>query len=151
MRNVDIRPAEGWRIARITPDGCQYEAMPGWLIQEEVTYDASSGDTTGTTGFRQLVPGALIGTQLEAADQFASFWQVLGPGEPEPTQDDVIVEMSRRYGDGTLKQLPTRVPCPSCREDSYYVGKLDRYIHLDGSENFPCWLAIGRGKTTPDA
>lgn len=147
MKTVDIRPAEGWRIARITHDGCQYEAMPGWIIQEEVTYDGASGETTGTTGFRHVIPAALVGTQLEPADGLSTFWQIVGPSEPDPDDDDIIIETSRRYGDGTLKRLPSRVPCPHCKQDSHYASKLDRYVHLDGSDNARCWLAISRGET----
>ncbi|MFP8882619.1 hypothetical protein [Streptomyces mangrovi] len=39
------------------------------------------------------------------------------------------------------------VRCPACTADSIYVHQLDRYVHLDGSANRPCWLAITRGET----
>ncbi|MDX3708789.1 hypothetical protein PV733_07345 [Streptomyces europaeiscabiei] len=44
--------------------------------------------------------------------------------------------------------IPKVVPCPVCKNDSVYVRSLDRYVHYDGSDNFPCWLAIGRGEAS---
>ena len=44
--------------------------------------------------------------------------------------------------------LPEIVPCPACKADSVYVRSLDRYVHEDGSNNRPCWLACSRGETS---
>lgn len=37
-------------------------------------------------------------------------------------------------------------PCPACGKPSGYVSDLDRYSHMDGSENRACWLAATRGE-----
>lgn len=37
--------------------------------------------------------------------------------------------------------------CPICGTPSIYHELLDRYFHLDGSNNQPCWAAINRGET----
>ncbi len=39
-------------------------------------------------------------------------------------------------------------PCPSCSRPAELVRPLDRYFHLDGSENDPCWVRILRGGVT---
>lgn len=44
--------------------------------------------------------------------------------------------------------IPKLVPCPACHARSVYVRSLDRYVHEDGSDNRPCWLAISRGETS---
>jgi hypothetical protein len=36
--------------------------------------------------------------------------------------------------------------CPKCGRDAVYARDLDRYLHLDGSENHSCWVAISRGE-----
>lgn len=38
--------------------------------------------------------------------------------------------------------------CPVCQETSVYTRELDRYVHTDGSDNHPCWLALARGTAT---
>lgn len=44
--------------------------------------------------------------------------------------------------------LPKIVPCPACRAPSVRVRSLDRYVHENGSDNRPCWLAISRGEVS---
>lgn len=48
---------------------------------------------------------------------------------------------------GTRRPTVPAVPCPVCSVDSAYFRELDRYVHYDGSNNSPCWLAIGRGES----
>ncbi|MFF9153832.1 hypothetical protein ACF1AB_16565 [Streptomyces sp. NPDC014846] len=149
-RTVDFRPApDGWRTAWITRDGLAVMPMPGWIVQEEVEHNDQHTDDGRPTGHRNVVAGRIEDNGIEpiecAVDR--EFWLVLGPGEAEPTSDEVAIETSRRYSDGRLKGLSSAVPCPTCAGDSHYVSKLDRYIHLDGSENSSCWLAITRGTT----
>lgn len=40
----------------------------------------------------------------------------------------------------------TRERCPVCSAPSVYVRALDRFMHIDGTENRSCWLAILRGE-----
>lgn len=45
-------------------------------------------------------------------------------------------------------QTPTATKsdqCPICGQAATLVADLDRYVHLNGSSNQPCWLAILRG------
>jgi len=35
--------------------------------------------------------------------------------------------------------------CPACGFDSIYARQLDRFFHIDGSDNIDCWCAISRG------
>ena len=42
----------------------------------------------------------------------------------------------------------TAFSCPACTKTAMFVRALDRYVHVDGSENLPCWLRIARGETT---
>jgi hypothetical protein len=41
-----------------------------------------------------------------------------------------------------------RYACPVCAKTALFVRVLDRYVHVDGSENLTCWLASARGETT---
>ncbi len=38
--------------------------------------------------------------------------------------------------------------CPVCDKTAMFVAVLDRYVHVDGSENLTCWLRTGRGEAT---
>jgi len=42
----------------------------------------------------------------------------------------------------------SRYACPACAKAAMFVASLDRYVHVDGSANLPCWLATGRGEVT---
>jgi len=42
----------------------------------------------------------------------------------------------------------SRYTCPVCAKTAMFVPSLDRYVHVDGSENLSCWLATGRGEVT---
>jgi hypothetical protein len=35
--------------------------------------------------------------------------------------------------------------CPVCRLESFYHRGMDRYFHMWGEDNPPCWAAISRG------
>lgn len=37
------------------------------------------------------------------------------------------------------------VYCPVCGNPSVLVESLDRYMHVDGTSNRPCWLRLHRG------
>jgi predicted GIY-YIG superfamily endonuclease len=36
--------------------------------------------------------------------------------------------------------------CPACQRTARYDRGLDRYFHLDGTDNLECWAAISRGE-----
>lgn len=36
--------------------------------------------------------------------------------------------------------------CP-CGRNGWYIRALDRYVHVDGSANTACWVALARGET----
>lgn len=64
---------------------------------------------------------------------------------PHPEDRATVVGTLRPRG-SMRADVTTIVPCPVCSADSAYFRELDRYVHRDGSDNFPCWLAIGRGE-----
>jgi hypothetical protein len=35
--------------------------------------------------------------------------------------------------------------CPVCSRDAVLIAKIDRFLHLDGTENRTCWAAISGG------
>lgn len=35
--------------------------------------------------------------------------------------------------------------CPICGRDAALIAKTDRFLHLDGTDNRPCWAAISGG------
>jgi hypothetical protein len=45
---------------------------------------------------------------------------------------------------------PWKAHCPACATPSRLVAAMDRYVHLDGTVNRSCWLAITRGDVVPD-
>jgi hypothetical protein len=58
--------------------------------------------------------------------------------------EEVIAAYRRTlgYGDGYRSG---GLPCPACQERAYYVRRLDRFIHADGSANEACWRALITG------
>ncbi|MFI1394091.1 hypothetical protein [Streptomyces sp. NPDC020681] len=96
FRVIDVRPTDGWRVALITPNGLSLEPMPGWLVQEEVEYDDHTLEDTGLTGFRQIVASVCVDGDLQPIDDVGGFWLVIGPGQLEPTPDEVAKETDRR-------------------------------------------------------
>ncbi|MCX4699527.1 hypothetical protein [Streptomyces sp. NBC_01373] len=60
-----------------------------------------------------------------------------------PNPEDRTWSPSAR-GSGPPPSLASAT-CPACSASAYYFRELDRYVHADGSGNFSCWLAIGRG------
>ncbi|MFF4836584.1 hypothetical protein [Streptomyces sp. NPDC001315] len=99
FRTVDFRPApEGWRTAWITADGLDVLPMPGWLVREEFEYDSpNSDDSARSTGYRDVIAARVEDYGIEAIDATdTSFWFILGPGQSEPTKEEVAAEISRR-------------------------------------------------------
>ncbi|MEU0977971.1 hypothetical protein [Streptomyces griseus] len=49
------------------------------------------------------------------------------------------------------QEITTKGLCPACQQPAAYTRELDRYVHTDGSDNRPCWLALSRGEVSaPD-
>ncbi len=42
--------------------------------------------------------------------------------------------------------LNIETTCAICGADAIYLWNPDRYFHLDGSANLPCWRATHRGQ-----
>lgn len=103
FRTVDFRPApEGWRTAWITPSGLYIAPMPGWVIREEFEYDSPNSDEGRSTGSRDIVAARVEDYGIEAIDAAdRSFWLILGPGEPTPTEEETAAEAARRTERGT--------------------------------------------------
>lgn len=38
------------------------------------------------------------------------------------------------------------LPCPACGVESFYRRTMDRFYHLDGSDNLDCWVSCTRGE-----
>lgn len=64
---------------------------------------------------------------------------------PHPEDRRDLNRVLRPHG-ARESTLSATVPCPVCSVESAYSRELDRYVHRDGSDNFACWLAIGRGE-----
>lgn len=56
-----------------------------------------------------------------------------------PPEDQTLVAQCMPY----RRELEK---CPACGSRSLLVRQLDRYVHIDGSENHDCWLRISRGE-----
>lgn len=57
-----------------------------------------------------------------------------------------LAEQMRRYPQGWKGYEPEE-SCPVCGKESMLCRRLDRYLHLDGSDNGRCWMALLRGIT----
>jgi hypothetical protein len=44
------------------------------------------------------------------------------------------------------KSLPS---CPVCGKTAFLAQPLDRFFHVDGTDNTTCWLPITRGVISP--
>ncbi|MEU0069545.1 hypothetical protein ABZ027_08370 [Streptomyces sp. NPDC006332] len=97
FRTVDFRTAPpGWRIAFATALGPIVEPMPGWLIREEVEYDTRTEDSVTCTGSREVVAALVVEGEAAPAYSHPDFWQILGPGEPDPTPEETAEKVARR-------------------------------------------------------
>ncbi|NJP28074.1 hypothetical protein FLW53_28515 [Microbispora sp. SCL1-1] len=102
-RSVDFHPAPpGWRSVFLADDGTiTTEPMPGWLIQEEIEFDAETFEDISPTGYRRVVASYMDGAELEPVSDFSGFWCVISPDQPLPTAEQAAEELaSRRAGHG---------------------------------------------------
>jgi hypothetical protein len=89
-------------------------------------------------GTRSALDSALFREHPETAETTVYY--------PHPEDRATVVGTLRPRG--TMRgAMSATVPCPVCSADASYFRELDRYVHRDGSDNFPCWLAIGRGES----
>ncbi len=57
----------------------------------------------------------------------------------------------RELADDEQQILNVDTTCPGCGVPALYVWGLDRYFHLDGSDNTLCWWSALRGVLSADA
>lgn len=103
-RAIDLRPVAvpGWRAIFLDqPTGHHVEPLAGWLIREEVSLDADLGlsESMPPPGYRERSIVAAVageGGGVEPVASRASFWCVLGPGQPDPTAEQESDERQRR-------------------------------------------------------
>ncbi len=101
---IDFRPApNGWQLAYLTNNPEQpltLEPLPGWLIQENVTFDIRTMEDLPTAGRRErrIIAAMVVpGEELYPADDHSDFWMELGPGQT-PSWDDVREAVKERHG-----------------------------------------------------
>lgn len=106
---VGFSPAPiGWRAVYVLGAGQSYSVpVPGWELQErwfeshEFADPEPSGDEPVGNRMRQVVPTIMGERQyVMAADLEPGFWQVLGPGELDPTSEEIAEEIKFRAAHG---------------------------------------------------
>ncbi|MEV6255581.1 hypothetical protein AB0L97_20210 [Nocardia sp. NPDC051911] len=127
---VQVVPVAGFVNVYETDDGHIAEACPAFLLQqhranvqhtgkiEDRTYRAKTTplDTPYTT---RVVAAIVDYGAMDPAEDISRFVEAMPRAEFE-----------ERYG--------KRV-CPVCDKPAILVAALDRYVHMDGSANDPCW------------
>lgn len=85
---VDFRPAPaGWQLAFLPDNPDQpliLEPLPGWLIQEHVTFDTRTMEDLPQKGRveRRVIAAMVVqGEGLDPVDNHPDFWMELGPGQ----------------------------------------------------------------------
>lgn len=95
-RQIGFAPVAvpGWRITFIDVDNDKqsYSVKPlaGWCTVEYI--EDGKAILTGTLAAYCTETGHVF--EVEEEDDYA--WKVLGPGEPDPTEDQIIDELVRR-------------------------------------------------------
>ncbi|HEY9416965.1 MAG TPA: hypothetical protein VIQ30_19580 [Pseudonocardia sp.] len=98
---IDFRPAPpGWRVASLSNDTGKvtYYALPGWLVQADE--DGDHRVVAGEVDWDGEVARQLIGLWNVSA------WYVLGPGDPDPSPDEVKEELERRANEHHRRNQP---------------------------------------------
>ena len=101
-RTIDFRPAPaGWRAIGLSEDedgrGWYSLALPGWLIQEECRYAGAAMDEPAEDRDRRIVAAFDENGRLwEADESMTDFWYVVGPGDPDPSQEEATRERACR-------------------------------------------------------
>lgn len=117
---VDFRPApSGWRIAYATTLGSIVEPMPGWIVREEVECNTNTGDVVTRSGLREVVAAGLVEYEVTPANEIPDFWYVIGPGNPDPTPEEIEEEIARR-----VTQNESSLP-PWCGECGLNLAFID--------------------------
>ena len=109
-RTLDF-PADntGWRAVYLNDDnpGWTFERVVGWLLQEDVVYDARTcenlpPDDQPPLPNRRVVAGVVDRGVIEPASEPENFWYLLAPSELDPTEQAAPTERHHRQ---QLKQL----------------------------------------------
>ena len=97
------RPA-GWRAVYLESEQRTVFPVAGWLIQDSYLYDSGADKLIPDDDpERRVIPGTCTepyGWLVEPVDLDKELlWMILGPGEPEPTDEDEAAERARREED----------------------------------------------------
>jgi len=102
----------GWRAVYLNDDNPQWtvEHVVGWLIQEDVLFDARTCENLPPNDQpalpnRRVVAGVIDRGVIEAASESENFWYLLAPGDLDPTEQAARNEHHHRQ---QLKHL--RIP-----------------------------------------
>lgn len=70
-----------------------------------------------------------------------------GNGVQTPTVETLTAEYEHAHPRCRRCRRPADVfgPCPVCGQAAVLVRSLDRWMHVNGSDNHACWLALLRG------
>lgn len=96
-------PAGSWQIVALDEHGTvTYQQLPGWLVEEEVTYDIATGlplteSFQPCRPFRRVVAAAHVHGELVAVYEAVwGFWKVISTAAPRPTPEQVKRELEHR-------------------------------------------------------
>lgn len=102
---IDFRPAPpGWELAFLPDDPDQpltREPLPGWLVQEQVTFDTRTMEDLPALGrlSRRAVAALVVpGEGLTPASTQPNFWMELGP-DTYITKAEVRQAVEKRNAD----------------------------------------------------
>jgi hypothetical protein len=103
-RTIDFRPNDtGWRAVHLDEDGpgWTFKRVVGWLIQEEVLYDAPACEDLAPNEHpslpdRRVVAGIVNYDVIEAASDHVNFSYLLAPGDVSPTGEAAHEERRRK-------------------------------------------------------
>jgi hypothetical protein len=114
---LSICPAPGWRAVYLDSEdsegpGWSDEPLVGWGVFHVTSYGAAEwpGTDEGTDQGNEIHGVVLDGTSAEVPDDVINFWRYLGPGQPDPTPDEVAEERARRRAhDAIWHEMTARV------------------------------------------
>lgn len=93
----------GWRVVALDERGTVHsQALPGWLIQEEVAYQHTypkPEDFQSPRPWRRVVAAiheANSGELCEVYETVWGFWYIAGPDERSPTPQAITAELAHR-------------------------------------------------------
>jgi hypothetical protein len=119
--NVSFTPAgPGWRAIYLDPihdNGYFTHALAGWLVQEQVEYHDALHLSPKPPARGELRHRRVIAADADAesgevmpAENADNFYRIAGPGEPDPTPEQ-IADAHREYAEKRLdRQHPITEP-----------------------------------------